>query len=149
MSDSSDSDFDDEEDPDCIEVPGGGKDLHTLAKIGSSEPTTPAAQSRMVGADDGLIFPTPPAQVQTPPAPRQLGYETIRIAPGASPFGTVRQPNVIMLPRGVIRGAIPAGTPIRLPMAAVQSLLKNNAAQIKVSFHSLLQFSQVNYYLAY
>lgn len=129
VSDSSDSDFDDE-DPDSIEVPGGGKDLHTLSRIGSSQPSVPAAQTNTTVADDGLLFPTPPVQTR-PPAPRQPGYEVIRIAPGTSPFGVVRQPGVVMQQLGVVRGQVPPGA-IRLPMAAVQSLLKNNTVQIKV-----------------
>ncbi|XP_012061904.1 PREDICTED: uncharacterized protein LOC105625173, partial [Atta cephalotes] len=39
--DTSGSDFDDEEDPDKIEVPGGGKDLATAAVIGSIKEEKP------------------------------------------------------------------------------------------------------------
>ncbi|XP_024888211.1 uncharacterized protein LOC112465072, partial [Temnothorax curvispinosus] len=39
--DTSGSDFDDEEDPDKIEVPGGGKDLATAAGIGSIKDEKP------------------------------------------------------------------------------------------------------------
>jgi len=73
---SSESDFDDEDDPDCVQVPGGGMDLKTISKINEPSPDS---------SNNTLILPSKPV---TPAAtsilrpPVQPGYEVIRIAPG-------------------------------------------------------------------
>ena len=65
---SSGSDFDDEDDPDCVEVPGGGRDLSTISKI--AEPTL--GMGSQTGLFDDLLMPTPAiVPSQQPSAERQ------------------------------------------------------------------------------
>lgn len=130
---SDDSDFDDEEDPDSVEVPGGGKDLKTISKIGEPSLTFP---SQSAATEDALILPSAPAPTLRAKTPQQPGYEVIRIPPGASPFGLgagiKQQAANAMQTIGLIRGNLPAGGAVRVnvPLSAVQSMLKSNVFQV-------------------
>lgn len=145
---SDESDFDDEDDPDCVEVPGGGKDLQTISKIGSSE-TGLGFPSRSAPVDDSLILPSPPTVVTKAPPPQQPGYEVIRIPPGASPFGLgagIRQQtaNAMQQTINIVRGTLTGGGAVRVnvPLSAVQSMLKANVFQVStlccVDMHALI-----------
>lgn len=137
---SDESDFDDEEDPDCVEVPGGGRDLQTISKIGTSEPGL-VFPSQSGSMDDTLILPSAPAPVLRAPAPQQPGYEVIRIPPGASPFGLgagIKQQtaNAMQHKISVIRGTLPVtggAVRVNVPLSAVQSMLKTNVFQVSLS----------------
>ena len=123
---SSGSDFDDEDDPDCVEVPGGGRDLSTISKI--AEPTL--GMGSHTGLFDDLLMPTPaivPSQ--------QPGFEVIRVAPGASPFGPgagIKQQTASVMQQALnMARSSPAG-PVRMnvPLSAVHSMLKSGALVI-------------------
>lgn len=136
---SDESDFDDEEDPDCVEVPGGGRDLQTISKIGTEPGLVFPSQSGSM--DDNLILPSAPTPVLRAPVPQQPGYEVIRIPPGASPFGLgagIKQQtaNAMQHKIGVIRGTLPAAggaVRVNVPLSAVQSMLKTNVFQVSCS----------------
>ena len=138
---SGESDFDDEEDPDCVEVPGGGIDLQTISKIGTSEPglTFPSQSASL--DPNALILPSAPVPVLRAPVPQQQGYEVIRIPPGASPFGLgagIKQQtaNAMQQKIGIIRGSLPAtggAVRVNVPLSAVQSMLKSNVLQVSTN----------------
>ena len=141
ISSSDESDFDEEDDPDFVQVPGGGIDLKTLSQIGDSKPSLPSLDAL---GSNSLIMPSKPVVVVAPSPvsvlrpPVQKGYEVIRIQPGTSPFGVVRTQNASALQQAItlVRSSTPGGAPIRvnLPMAAVQSLLRNRVPQVFQSF---------------
>jgi len=119
ISSSEESDFDD--DPDSVEVPGGGKDLKTISKIG--EPTT----SKVGGPS--IIPPKREGVMQQP------GYDIIRVAPGASPFGLgqgIKQQSASVMQQAMNMAKVSAsGLPIQvIPLAKAQSLLKTGALQV-------------------
>ena len=121
ISSSDESDFDEEDDPDSVQVPGGGMDLKTISKI--SEPSTDSAGST-------LILPSKPVittSILRPPV--QPGYEVIRIAPGTSPFGTNIRQNANAMQQVTLVRNTPGGGPIRVnvPYAAVQSMLRHSS----------------------
>ncbi|KAH0549995.1 protein strawberry notch isoform X2 [Cotesia glomerata] len=100
MSDeSSGSDFDDDEDPDKIEVPGGGKDLATAAGIASikEENESNASDTTMkttpiTNAPNIKGAKIPEGLVTKPPTP---GYEMVRV--GGSQGNTQNFPNANMM----------------------------------------------------
>ncbi|XP_020285283.1 protein strawberry notch isoform X5 [Pseudomyrmex gracilis] len=118
--DTSGSDFDDEEDPDKIEVPGGGKDLATAAGIGSIKDEKPAdllenPPDKMQGAlsvlNQKFGNKIPGGLVTKSAAP---GYEMVRVggSQGPPPGGFVNanqlnQLNQQMPPGGY--GGFPPG----------------------------------------
>ena len=121
---SSGSDFDDDDDPDCVEVPGGGRDLNTISKI--VEPGLRMASSQAVGYDD-LLLPTPASQ--------QPGYDVIRVAPGASPFGPgagIKQQTASVMQQALnmVKNSPPGHVRMNVPLSAVQSMLKSGALQV-------------------
>ncbi|XP_043289667.1 protein strawberry notch isoform X2 [Venturia canescens] len=118
MSDeSSGSDFDDDEDPDKTEVPGGGKDLATAAGIASikdEKPPTVAPAAPLVKGQGGVSVlnqkfagKIPGGLVTKTPTP---GYEMVRVggSQGVAPgFATQNQMNQL----GQFGGAMPYGFP--------------------------------------
>ncbi len=119
ISSSDESDFDD--DPDSVEVPGGGKDLKTIYNIG--EPTT----SKVAGPS--VIPPKREGMMQQP------GYDIIRVAPGASPFGLgpgIKQQSASVMQQAMnMAKSSASGVPIQvIPLSKVQSLLKTGPLQV-------------------
>ncbi|XP_011684968.1 PREDICTED: protein strawberry notch isoform X3 [Wasmannia auropunctata] len=107
--DTSGSDFDDEEDPDKIEVPGGGKDLATAAVIGSIK-------------DEKSILPN--ADLSINPLDKTQGalngYEMVHVGgsqstPSAGGFVNANQLNQL---NQLAAGGYPAGFPPGLALAA-------------------------------
>ncbi|XP_057319097.1 protein strawberry notch-like isoform X4 [Microplitis mediator] len=95
MSDeSSGSDFDDDEDPDKIEVPGGGKDLATAAGIASikEENELPPADTAVKTAPSIKGGKIPEGLVTKAPTP---GYEMVRV--GGSQGNPQNFPNANMM----------------------------------------------------
>lgn len=122
---SSESDFDDEDDPDCVQVPGGGMDLKTISKI--SEPNTDTSSNTLILPSK----PVAPATTSILRPPVQPGYEVIRIAPGASPFGTSMRQNANAMQQVTLVRSTPGAGPIRVnvPQSALQSMLRQTTAQ--------------------
>lgn len=123
---SSESDFDDEDDPDCVQVPGGGMDLKTISKI--SEPNTDTSSNTLILPSK----PVAPATTSILRPPVQPGYEVIRIAPGASPFGTSMRQNANAMQQVTLVRSTPGAGPIRVnvPQSALQSMLRQTTAQV-------------------
>lgn len=127
----SDSDFDDDDDPDCVEVPGGGKDLNTISKI--VEPGLRMASSQVPSFDD-LLLPTPAVVHPS----QQPGYDVIRVAPGASPFGPgagIKQQTASVMQQALnmVKNSPPGQVRMNVPLSAVQSMLKSGALQVNIA----------------
>ena len=121
---SDESDFDDE-DPDSVEVPGGGKDLKTISKIGSA--------ADLAGSSQMMSTPASSAVKQQP------GYEVIQVAPGASPFGLgtgIKQQTASVMQQALNMGMSAKsngnGGPVRMnvPLSQVQAMLKAGGIQV-------------------
>lgn len=135
ISSSDESDFDDEEDPDSVEVPGGGKDLHTISRIGSVAGQPGSSNS----LDDQLVMPSGPGTPAPPAAAtvkQQPGYEVIQVQPGVSPFGMgtgmkQQTASVMQQALNMVRNN-GTGGPVRMniPLSAVQSMLKAGGIQV-------------------